>query len=60
MSGPHADWNQQIIDEFRANGGDITSRGFGRSLVLVHHIGAKSGIERVAPVMASARTTTPG
>ena len=51
MSSPHADWNQQIIDEFRANEGNIASRGFGRSLILVHHIGAKSGTERVSPVM---------
>ncbi len=45
-------WNQPIIDEFRANNGLVESRGFGRSLVLVHHIGAKSGVERIAPVMA--------
>lgn len=45
-------WNQPIIDEFRAHDGLVQSRGFGRSLVLVHHIGAKTGAERVAPVMA--------
>ena len=44
-------WNDQIIAEFRANGGNVSSRGFGRNLVLVHHIGAKSGTERIAPVM---------
>ena len=44
-------WNEQIIAEFRANGGNVSSRGFGRSLVLLHHIGAKSGTERIAPVM---------
>jgi len=47
-----ADFSQQIIDEFRANGGDVTTAGFGRSLVLLHHTGAKSGVERVTPVMA--------
>lgn len=52
MSNRFGDWNQQIIDEFRANGGDVSSRGFGRSLVLLHNIGAKSGVERVSPVMA--------
>lgn len=46
------DWNQQIIDEFRSNGGTVTTMGFGRDLVLLHHIGAKSGAERVTPVMA--------
>ena len=44
--------NQPIIDEFRAHGGLVESRGFGRSLVLVHHVGAKTGAARVAPVMA--------
>lgn len=46
------DFNQRIIDEFRANNGTVDSAGFGRSLVLVHHIGAKSGAERIAPVMS--------
>jgi deazaflavin-dependent oxidoreductase (nitroreductase family) len=45
-----ADWNQQIIEEFRANGGTVTTNGFGRRLVLVHNIGAKSGQERINPV----------
>lgn len=44
------DWNQQIIDEFRANGGTVQTMGFGRGLVLVHHLGARSGTERVSPV----------
>jgi deazaflavin-dependent oxidoreductase (nitroreductase family) len=50
MSSPHS-WNQDIIDEFRANDGNVTSRPFGRNLILVHHIGAKSGVSRVSPVM---------
>ncbi|GMA19201.1 nitroreductase family deazaflavin-dependent oxidoreductase [Arsenicicoccus piscis] len=52
MSNPqYDDMNRQIIDEFRANGGTVSSRPFGRSLVLVHHIGAKTGTERINPVM---------
>ena len=31
MSGGHADWNQQIIDTFRANNGVVPQ--FGRSLI---------------------------
>jgi deazaflavin-dependent oxidoreductase (nitroreductase family) len=50
MSGSYTDWNQGIIDEFRANGGTVTN--FGDSLVLLHHVGAKSGAERISPVMA--------
>lgn len=45
-----SDWNDRIIDEFRANGGRVAS--FGRSLVLLHHRGARSGAERVNPVTA--------
>ena len=45
------DFNQQIIDEFRANDGEVTSYGFGRGLILVHHTGAKSGVKRIAPLM---------
>jgi deazaflavin-dependent oxidoreductase (nitroreductase family) len=43
-----ADWNQTIIDEFRANGGTVTN--FGRGLVLLHHRGARTGVERTSPV----------
>ena len=44
-------FNDAIIDEFRANGGAV-SRGFGTDLVLVHSTGAKSGAERIHPVLA--------
>ncbi len=47
-----SDWNQQIIDEFRANDGTVTTMGFGRGLVLLHHLGARTGTERVTPVAA--------
>jgi deazaflavin-dependent oxidoreductase (nitroreductase family) len=43
-------WNQQIIDEFRTNAGTVTTAGFGRNLVLLHHVGAKTGQQRVTPV----------
>jgi deazaflavin-dependent oxidoreductase (nitroreductase family) len=46
-----ADFNQHIVDEFRANQGTVETAGFGRSLVLLHHRGARSGTERVSPVM---------
>lgn len=47
-----SDWNQKIIDEFRENGGAVQTMGFGRSLVLLHHTGARTGTERVSPVAA--------
>ena len=42
-------WNQNIIDEFRANEGIVGGPFEGHRLVLLHHRGAKSGIERVNP-----------
>lgn len=45
-----SDFNEQIISEFHANDGTVETAGFGRSLVLVHNIGAKSGQERISPL----------
>src|SRR2546425_12738841 len=45
-----ADWNKQVIEEFRANEGRVGGNDEGRTLLLLHHRGAKSGIERVNPV----------
>lgn len=42
-------WNDTAIAEFHANNG-VTGR-WGRSLIVMHTIGAKSGAERVIPVM---------
>ncbi|WP_392543615.1 nitroreductase/quinone reductase family protein [Oryzobacter telluris] len=47
-----SDWNTNIIEEFRANGGTVTTMGFGRGLVLLHHLGARTGTERVSPLAA--------
>ena len=44
------DWNQQIIEEFRANEGRVGGNFEGRTLLLLHHTGAKSGTERVNPL----------
>ena len=45
-----ADWNQKVIDEFRANAGQVGGTFEGRTLLLLHHRGAKTGTERVNPV----------
>lgn len=47
-------FNDQIIAEFRANGGHVETAGFGDNLVLLHTVGAKSGEARVSPLMAIA------
>lgn len=44
------DWNKKIIEEFRANGGKVGGNFAGRTLLLLHTIGAKSGQERINPV----------
>ena len=43
--------NRTVIDEFRATGGKAGGVFTGKPLVLVHHIGAKSGKERIAPLV---------
>ena len=46
-----SDWNAGIIEEFRANEGRVGGNFEGAPLLLLHTIGAKSGQERVSPVM---------
>lgn len=45
------DWNSQIVEEFRANAGQVGGNFAGAPMVLLHTIGAKSGMERVNPMM---------
>jgi len=46
-----SDWNKDIIEEFRDNDGNVGGMFDGRPLLLLHHVGAKSGTERVSPLM---------
>lgn len=45
------DWNMAVISEFRANGGQVGGQFEGAPLLLLHTRGAKSGQERVNPMM---------
>jgi deazaflavin-dependent oxidoreductase (nitroreductase family) len=45
------DMNSAVIQEFRNNGGRATGLLQDKPLVLVHHLGAKSGLERIAPLV---------
>ena len=45
------DFNNKIIAEFRANEGRVGGPFAGAPMVLVHHLGARSGTERVAPLV---------
>ena len=44
------DWNEPIIEEFRANQGKVGGPFEGRSLLLLHHTGARTGAVRVNPL----------
>ena len=45
------DMNKQVIAEFRANNGKVGGFFAEAELVLLHTIGAKSGLERINPLM---------
>jgi deazaflavin-dependent oxidoreductase (nitroreductase family) len=45
-------FNDQIIQEFRENGGHVETAGFGDKLIVLHTLGARTGEKRVAPTMA--------
>ena len=46
-----SDFNTELIREFRANGGRVGGPFAGAPMILIHHIGAKSGTERVSPLV---------
>jgi deazaflavin-dependent oxidoreductase (nitroreductase family) len=45
-----SNWNAGIIAEFRANEGRVGGPFEGRPLLLLHHTGARTGVERVNPL----------
>lgn len=45
------DWNQGIIAEFRANEGRVGGGFEGAPMVLIRHVGRKSGKEYVTPLV---------
>jgi len=45
-----SDFNQKIIEEFRANAGKVGGPFQGAQLLLLHTTGAKSGKDRIAPL----------
>ncbi len=44
-------WNDAIIEEFRANEGRVGGRFEGRTLLLLHTVGGKSGEARTNPLV---------
>ena len=51
MSGGREDWNAKTIAEFRSNHGKVGGPFEGAPLLLLHHIGARTGKPRINPVM---------
>jgi len=51
MSSNVNDWNARTIAEFRSNHGKVGGPFEGAPLLLLHHIGARTGKPRVNPVM---------
>jgi deazaflavin-dependent oxidoreductase (nitroreductase family) len=49
-----SDWNLKVIEEFRANDGLVGGNFEGAPMLLLHSRGAKSGQERVNPMMYQA------
>ena len=49
-SGEAGNFNTKIIEEFRANEGRVGGIWAGTPMILIHHAGARSGIERVTPL----------
>jgi deazaflavin-dependent oxidoreductase (nitroreductase family) len=47
-------WNAKVIDEFRSNGGKVGGAFEGVSLLLLHTTGARTGAERINPLVYQA------
>lgn len=46
-----SDWNTGIIEEFRQNAGKVGGMFEGAPLLLLQHVGARTGTERVSPLV---------
>jgi len=55
VPGGTSDYNTTIIEEFRTGRRRVGGPWANTPMILIHHIGAKSGIERVTPLACSAQ-----
>ena len=44
-------WNEQVVEEFRANEGRVGGMFEGANMIILHHRGRRSGTEYLAPVV---------
>ena len=52
MTDPR-DFNRQVVETFRANQGVMGGPWEGKRVILLHHVGLKSGREYVVPLVAA-------
>ncbi|WP_433305092.1 nitroreductase/quinone reductase family protein [Actinoplanes sp. CA-030573] len=48
-----ASFNDEIIERYRATDGDVGGHWAGKTLVLLHHVGRRSGKRYVTPLVAA-------
>ena len=48
-----ASWNDTVIETFRANDGEVGGHWEGKTLILLHGVGRRSGKEYVNPLVAA-------
>ena len=53
-----SDYNAKIIKEFRANQGRVDGPWAGTALILIHHIGARSGVSGASQTPARSPVIT--
>ena len=46
-----SDWNAKVIEEFRANDGKVGGFFEDKSVLILHATGARSGLERITPLV---------
>jgi deazaflavin-dependent oxidoreductase (nitroreductase family) len=51
VTSPANDFNTKIIEEFRANAGQVGGQFANTTVLLLHHTGAKSGAQRISPLV---------
>ncbi len=51
VTRPVNDWNAAVIEEFRSNAGRVGGNFEGAPVLLLHTTGARTGAERVNPMM---------
>jgi deazaflavin-dependent oxidoreductase (nitroreductase family) len=51
MAASPADFNAKVIEEFRANEGRVGGMFEGMPVLLLHHVGARTGTARVNPLV---------